>query len=149
MEPTDFKNVIVENLKNESFLNKTSYSSFWSVEATDFKNVILNKIHRAASEAAEVQRSFSRSPRPKFQNHLVFMTFQNRIFVVSSFEVVWPRRPRRPQKEMGEYFHYYIFEISRFHWSKCTLECAIYSILILKPAQARCVFCVISFYFFF
>ena len=79
MEPTDFKNVIVENippalfqktfifqickqlrrlddenLKNESFPNKTSYSSFWSVEATDFKNVILNKIHWAASEAAEV-----------------------------------------------------------------------------------------------
>ena len=44
----------VENLKNESFPNKTSYSSFWSVEATDFKNVILNKIHWAASEAAEV-----------------------------------------------------------------------------------------------
>ena len=44
----------VENLKNECFTNKTSYSSFWSVEATDFKNVILKKIHWAASEAAEV-----------------------------------------------------------------------------------------------
>ena len=43
-----------ENLKNESFPNKTSYSSFWSVEATDFKNVILDKIRWAASEAAEV-----------------------------------------------------------------------------------------------
>ena len=38
--------------ENESFPNKTIYN--WSVEATDFKNVILNKIHWAASEAAEV-----------------------------------------------------------------------------------------------
>ena len=29
------------------------------------------------------------------------MTFHNRIFVVSSFKVVWPRHPR---KELGEYF---------------------------------------------
>ena len=36
---------LLTNLKNESFPNKTSYSSFWSVEATDFKNVILDKIH--------------------------------------------------------------------------------------------------------
>ena len=34
-------------------------------------------------------------------------------------------------------FKNYIFEISAFHWSKCTIECAIYSILILKSAQAR------------
>ena len=54
-----------------------------------------------------------------------------------SFEVVWPRRPRCPRKELGEYFQR-IFEISRFHWSKCTIEYAIYSILILKSAQARC-----------
>ena len=33
-----------------------------------------------------------------------FITFHNRIFVVLSFEVVWPRRPRRPRKELGEYF---------------------------------------------
>ena len=45
---------LLTNLKNESFPNKAIYSSFWSVEATDFKNVILNKIHWAASEAAEV-----------------------------------------------------------------------------------------------
>ena len=30
----------VENLKNESFPNKTIYSSFQSVETTDFKNAI-------------------------------------------------------------------------------------------------------------
>ena len=32
------------------------------------------------------------------------MPFHNRIFVVLSFEVVWPRRPRRPRKEPSEYF---------------------------------------------
>ena len=53
--------------------------------------------------------SFSRSPRPKFQNHLVLITFHNRIFVVLSFEVVWPRRPRRPQKEPSEYFQWLHF----------------------------------------
>ena len=31
---------LLTNLKNESFLNKTRYSSFWSAEATDFKNLI-------------------------------------------------------------------------------------------------------------
>ena len=41
-------------LKNESFPNKAIYNSFRSVEATDFKNTIQNKIHWAASEAAEV-----------------------------------------------------------------------------------------------
>ena len=34
-------------------------------------------------------------------------------------------------------FNDYIFDISLFHWSKCTIECAIYSILILNSAQAR------------
>ena len=42
------------------------------------------------------------------------------------------------EKSWGNIFIDYIFEISRFHWSKCTVECAIYSILILKSAQARC-----------
>ena len=44
----------VENLKNESFPNRTIYSSFPSVEASDFKNAIYNNIHWAAFEAAEV-----------------------------------------------------------------------------------------------
>ena len=49
-----------------------------------------------------------RSPRPKFQNHLVFITFHNRIFVILSFEVVWPRRPRRPRKAtVKKYFFWY------------------------------------------
>jgi hypothetical protein len=39
---------------NESFPNKTIYSSFQSVETADFKNVIWNKIHWADFEAAEV-----------------------------------------------------------------------------------------------
>ena len=62
------------------------------------------------------------------------MTFHNRIFVILGFEVVWPRRT------WGNIFNDYIFEISGFHWPKCTVECAICLTLILKSAQARCVF---------
>ena len=51
-----------------------------------------------------------RSPRPKFQNHLIFITFYNIIFVLLNFKVVWPR----------------------------TIECAIRLTLISKSAQARC-----------
>ena len=35
-------------------------------------------------------------------------------------------------------FNDYIFEISGFHWSKCTVECAIRLTLIFKFAQAKC-----------
>ena len=41
--------------------------------------------------------SFSRSPRPKFQNHLVFITFHNRIFVVFVFDKI-------SKGMLGEYF---------------------------------------------
>ena len=41
-------------LKNESFPNKTIYSSFGSVEATDYKIVIQNKTHWVDFEATEV-----------------------------------------------------------------------------------------------
>ena len=34
-------------------------------------------------------------------------------------------------------FNDYIFEISLFHWSKCTIECAIRLTLISKSARAR------------
>ena len=34
----------------------------------------------------------------------------------------------------------YIFEISGFYWSKCTVECSICLTLILKSAQARCAY---------
>ena len=44
----------IQNLKNESFPNKTAYTLFWLVESSDFKNVIQNKIHWADFEAAEV-----------------------------------------------------------------------------------------------
>ena len=42
------------------------------------------------------------------------------------------------EKSPVNIFNYYIFEISLFHWSKCTIECAIRLTLILKSAQARC-----------
>ena len=41
------------------------------------------------------------------------------------------------EKSPGNVFKKYIFEISGFHQSKWTVECAICLILILKPAQAR------------
>ena len=44
------------------------------------------------------------------------------------------------EKSWGNIFNDNIFEISRFHWSKCNVDCAIYSILILKSTQARCDF---------
>ena len=44
------------------------------------------------------------------------------------------------EKSWGNIFNDYIYEISRFHWSKCNVDCAIYSILILESAQARCAF---------
>ena len=64
------------------------------------------------------------------------MTFHYRIFVVFVFDKISKDMLKR--KSWGNIFNDYIFEISRFHWSKCTVECAIYSILILKSAQARC-----------
>ena len=42
------------------------------------------------------------------------------------------------EKSWGNIFNNCIFEIGKFHWSKCTVECAIYSIMILKSTQARC-----------
>ena len=42
------------------------------------------------------------------------------------------------EKSPVNIFNDYIFEISLFHWSKCTIECAICLTLILKSAQARC-----------
>ena len=83
---------------------KPSYSSFFSVLFPDLKNVFFGKIHWALSEILEVKRPFSRSRRPNFGFHLIFMSFVFRIFVVLRFEVVWPRRPRRPQKGPDEFF---------------------------------------------
>ena len=54
---------------------KLSYSSFFSAWCTDFKNIIFEKIHSASSKVIEVKRSFSRSPRPNFGFHLVFLSF--------------------------------------------------------------------------
>ena len=136
-------------MKNKSFLKRTIHSSFWSVEATDIKNAIWNKIHWAASEAAKVQRSFSTSPRQKFQNHL---PFHNGIFIIFVFnkiskgmlvtvEEIHYRKRAQGRCSPGNIFKDYIFEISGFHWSKCTAEWAICLTLILKSIQARCEKC--------
>ena len=42
------------------------------------------------------------------------------------------------EKSPVNIFNDYIFEINLFHWSKCTIECAIRLTLISKSAQARC-----------
>ena len=47
---------------------------------------------------------FSRSPRPKFQNHLVFMTFHYRIFIVLVFDKISKGMLGTVEKELGEYF---------------------------------------------
>ena len=89
---------------------------------------------------------FSRKPRSprsndqpprllRFRGHFIieFSSFRvSRLFDLGDLGVL--------EKSWGNIFNDYIFEISRFHWSKCTVECAIYSILILKSAQARCEF---------
>ena len=41
------------------------------------------------------------------------------------------------EKSLVNIFNDYIFEISLFHWSKCTIKCAIRLTLISKSAQAR------------
>ena len=82
----------------QSLTRNLSYSSFFSVLCPDLK------IHWASSEVLEVTRSFSRSRRPNFLILSVFNEFSFRIFVVLSFEVVWPRWPRRPQKGPREFF---------------------------------------------
>ena len=74
------------------------------MEATDFKNVIWNKIHWANFETAEAERLFLRSPRPKYQNHLGFMTFHCRIFVILVFDKISKGMLVTIEKELGEYF---------------------------------------------
>ena len=48
--------------------------------------------------------------------HLFFNEFSFRIFVVFSFEVIWPWRPRRPQKGLREFFQKLHF------WNQCVLR---------------------------
>ena len=67
-------------------------------------NVIHSEIHWADLEAVEDKRSLSRSPRPKCQNHLVFMTFRNIIFVVFVFDKISKGMLVTIEKELGEYF---------------------------------------------
>ena len=73
-----------------------------------------------------------------FENHLVFITFHYSIFsfwVSRSFDL---GDLGVHEKSPVNIFNDYIFEISLFHWSKCTIECTIRLTLILKSAQARC-----------
>ena len=56
------------------------------------------------------------------------MAFHNSIFIVFLFDEVSKGMPVTLEKEKRNY----IFEISRFHWSICTVECAICLTLIWK-----------------
>ena len=47
---------------------------------------------------------FSRSPKLKFQNHLVLMTFRYRIFVIFVFDKISKGMLVTIEKELGEYF---------------------------------------------
>ena len=66
------------------------------------------------------------------------MTFLNRIFVVLSFEVVWPRRPQCPRKELGEYFQWLHFWNQFVPLIKMHYRVRYSLTLISKSAQARC-----------
>ena len=78
------------------------------------------------------------SPRPKFLNHLVSITFHNRIFIIWVSRLFDLGDLGVLRKSPVNIFNDYIFEISGFHWSKCTIECAICLTLISKSTQARC-----------
>ena len=101
MEPTDFKNVIVENINWALPLE-------WSACLLKFRFRKLSFFKFVSSLEGWMLKIWKmkvfRIRQSKFQNHLIFITFYNRIFVVLNFEVVWPRRPRRPRKEPSEYF---------------------------------------------
>jgi hypothetical protein len=85
---------------------KPSYSSFFSVLCHDLKNVFFRKIHWAPSEILEVAEA-------KFWISSIFNGFSFKIFVILSFEVVWPQQPWRPQKGLREFFQKLHF------WNQC------------------------------
>ena len=76
------------------------------------------------------------SPRPKFQSHLVFMTFRYRIFVVFVFDKISKGILVTIEKDIFSTITF----LGGFHWSKCTVKCAICLTLILKSTQVRCDF---------
>ena len=92
---------------------KTSYSSFFSVLCPVLKNVFFGKIHWAPSEILEVIEAIFEVAEAKFWISSIFNGFSFRIFVILSFEVVWPQRPRRPQKGLREFFQKLHF------WNQC------------------------------
>ena len=98
-----------ENFDHEA----VTYLIFFLLERTDFKNVIFGKIHWAPSEILEVAEAIFEVAEAKFWISSIFNGFSFRIFVILSFEVVWPQRPRRPQKGLREFFQKLHF------WNQC------------------------------
>jgi hypothetical protein len=97
----------------KSLTRKLSYSSFFSGVCPDLKNVFFGKIHWAPSEILEVAEAIFEVAEAKFWISSIFNGLLFRIFVILSFEVVWPQRPRRPQKGLREFFQKVHF------WNQC------------------------------
>ena len=104
---------LVKNSNFKSLTRKPSYSSFFSVLCPDLKNVFFGKIHWAPSEILEVAEAIFEVAEAKFWISSIFNGFSFRIFVLLSFEVVWPQQPRRPQKGLREFFQKLHF------WNQC------------------------------
>ena len=104
---------VLKTIHFKSLTRKPSYSSFFSVLCPDLKNVFFGKIHWAPSEILEVAEAIFEVAEAKFWISSIFNGFSFRIFVILSFEVVWPQRPRRPQKGLREFFQKLHF------WNQC------------------------------
>ena len=102
-----------KNSNFKSLTRKPSYSSFFSVLCPDLKNVFFGKIHWAPSEILEVAEAIFEVAEAKFWISSIFNRFSFRIFVILSFEVIWPQWPRRPQKGLREFFQKLHF------WNQC------------------------------
>ena len=72
--------------------------------------------------------SFLTSPRPKFKNHLIFMTFHNRIFFIFVFDKISKGMIVTIEKEPSEYFQ-------RLHfWNQLDFDFKIRSGQVCRPS---------------
>ena len=103
------------NLQNSDQMNIVSkiYLNFsiWNSDAV-----------RKADKKSKYQIRFSKSWW-FILSHLALVDFKIKIKQIAHSTVYFNQwNPL----ELGVYFNNYIFEISGFHWSKCTVECAIF-----------------------
>ena len=104
------------HLKNESFQNKTIYSSFRSVE--------FQKCNYKKSTGCWGLEVVFEVNKAKISKSFNFMTFHYRIFIVCVFEKVSKGMLVTIEKELGEYFQWLYFWN---HWVPLIkMQCAIY-----------------------